>query len=116
MFRLIHVSNFKFDHFTLALQYGHIVPFHDANVTLKTINALSPRMDECAESASLSSPTAWSSANRMATMGERLFMMGCVPETVLALALSWNTDCFGRCLAQDAPGMMAVGASPLGRL
>lgn len=35
-------------------------------------------------------------------------MMGSVPETFLALALSWKTDCLRRCLAQDAQNTLRL--------
>ncbi len=35
-------------------------------------------------------------------------MMGSVPETVLALALSWKTDCLGSFLVQDALSMLRL--------
>ena len=35
-------------------------------------------------------------------------MMGSVPETVLALALSWKADCLWICLAQDALSMLRL--------
>lgn len=35
-------------------------------------------------------------------------MMGSVPETVSALALSWKTDCLWKCLLQDALSMLRL--------
>lgn len=35
-------------------------------------------------------------------------MMGAVPETALALALSWKTDGLWRCLVQDARNMLRL--------
>lgn len=54
------------------------------------------RMDVCVESALLSSLTAWSSANRMAAMGETLIMMGSVPET----CFSFGTELENRLLVE----------------
>lgn len=35
-------------------------------------------------------------------------MMGSVPETVVALAISWKTDCLRRCLVQDEVSMLRL--------
>lgn len=54
------------------------------------------RMDACVESALLSSLIAWSSANRMATMGERLLYDGICPGN----CLSFGTELENRLLVE----------------
>lgn len=57
---------------------------------------LSFRMDVCVESASLSSPIAWSLANRMAAMGERLLYDGLCPGN----CFSFGTELENRLLVE----------------
>lgn len=57
---------------------------------------ISFRMDACAESALQSSPIAWSSANRMAAMGERPLYDGICPGN----CFSFGTELENRLVAE----------------